>query len=85
MSTAFATTAFERGLDPVLRFLTPDQVRALVDYRGDATLVHRIEELAAKQNEGDLTSEEIAEYQGYVQANRFIAILQARAKALLQT
>jgi uncharacterized protein YnzC (UPF0291/DUF896 family) len=43
----------------------------------------RIEELAARCNEGQLSAEEQAEYEGYVKANKFIAILQAKVRKLL--
>ena len=43
----------------------------------------RIELLAHKSNEGDLTAAERAEYEGYVRANKFIALLQAKARKLL--
>ena len=43
----------------------------------------RIEELASKNTEGELTNSERIEYEGYVQANKSIAILQAKAKTLL--
>ena len=52
-------------------------------YRGDDSLRARIEELASKSTEGELTDSERAEYEGYIQANKFIAILQAKAKKLL--
>ncbi|MEX2138387.1 MAG: hypothetical protein WD894_03950 [Pirellulales bacterium] len=84
MATVFDATAFERGIDPLLRFLTPEQTRALIAYRADEALEQRIEELAAKSNEGELTADELAEYKGYVQANKFVAILQARARTLLR-
>ena len=78
----FDSTAFERGIDPVLRFLTPEQARALVAYRADEELELRIGELAAKSNEGELTVEELAEYKGYVEANKFVAILRALASKI---
>ena len=70
------------------RFLIPspvqiEQARALAAYRGDDALRARIEELASKHTEGELTDSEQAEYEGHVQANQFIAILQAKAKKLL--
>ena len=83
MSTTFDTTAFDKGTDPILKFFTVDQARAIVSFRGDAQLQARIEELAAKCNEGDLSPEEVAEYEGYVKANKFIAILQAKVRKLL--
>ena len=65
--------------------LTLDQARSIVLYRGDEALQERIEELARKSNEGELTEAERAEYEGYVRANRFVAILQAKARKLLET
>jgi hypothetical protein len=83
MATTFDTAAFDRGTDAVLQFFTHDQAAALVAYRGDESLRSRIEELAAKNTEGELTDQERAEYEGYVQANKFVAVLQAKARKLL--
>lgn len=83
MAITLDTAAFDRGTDPILEFFTADQARALAAYRGDEALRTRIEELAQKNTEGELTESERAEYEGYVQANKFIAILQAKAKKLL--
>ena len=83
MTTTFDTAAFDRGTDPVLRFLTVEQARALAAYRGDDALRRRIEELAGKNTEGELTGPERSEYEGYVRANNFIAILQAKARKML--
>ena len=85
MATTFDATAFERGTDPILRFLTRDQARALVAYRGDDLLRERIEDLARRNTEGSLTEAERSEYEGYVRANKFIAILQSKARKLLAT
>ncbi|HEX5103637.1 MAG TPA: hypothetical protein VFV87_07505 [Pirellulaceae bacterium] len=49
----------------------------------ESSLQERIEELAAKSSEGELTDAERAEYVGYVQANKFVAILQAQARRRL--
>jgi hypothetical protein len=83
MSNTINATAFNRGIDPIIRFLTVDQARDIVRYRGDSELQRRIEELAELANEGELTAEDQAEYEGYVQANKFVAILQTQAKKLL--
>jgi hypothetical protein len=83
IEVAFDTDAFDRGTDPILRFFTVEQARHIVNYKGEAKLNRRIEELASKSNEGDLTEAERAEYEGYVRANKFIAILQARVRKLL--
>jgi uncharacterized protein YnzC (UPF0291/DUF896 family) len=55
----------------------------IVDFHGDEALQERIEELAGKANEGELTDAERAEYEGYIHANDFIATLQAKARRLL--
>jgi hypothetical protein len=83
MATAFDTAAFDRAIDPVMGLFTQEQAAALVAYRGDASLRARIEELAQKSTEGELTEKERAEYEGYVRANKFVATLQANARKLL--
>ncbi len=84
MSATVDKLAFDRGIDPVLTMiLSVDKARSLVAYRGDAALQGRIEELAAKCNHGDLTDAERSEYEGYVRANNFVAILQAKARKVL--
>jgi hypothetical protein len=83
MAATVDMTAFDRGTDPILDFFNVEQARGLVAYRGDEALRTRIEEAAGKSTEGELTDAERAEYEGYVQANKFIAILQAKAKKLL--
>lgn len=75
--------AFERGTRPVLQLLSLEQARRLAEYHADESLTQRIEELAEKCNEGDLSPSEQAEYEGYVRANKFIAVLQAEARKLL--
>jgi hypothetical protein len=82
-ATTFDTAAFDRATDGLLQFFTKPQAEALAQYRGDPTLRSRIEILAERNTEGDLTAEERAEYEGYVQANKFIATLQAKARKLL--
>lgn len=76
------TTAFERGVRPVLQLLLPDKANAVLSFRPDPALQSRIEELAAKSTEGELTESERAELTGYVRANKFIAILQRQARQL---
>ena len=72
------------SVDPALTIiLSVDRARSLVDYRADEALQNRIEQLARKCNEGDLTEHERSEYDGYVRANNFVAILQAKARQVL--
>ena len=83
MSTTINVSAFNRGIDPLLQFFTEDQAREIVKYRSDLVLRQRIEELAELANEGELTPADQDEYEGYVQANKFVAILQAKVRKLL--
>jgi hypothetical protein len=57
--------------------------RKLVKYRVDAKSQVQIDNLARKCNEGELSDEERRAYETYVQTIDFIAILQAKARALL--
>ena len=83
MAQVFDTAAFDRATDPLLPFITRDHAEALVAHRGHPPLRNRIDELASKNTEGELTEGERAEYEGYVRANNFLAILQAKARKLL--
>jgi hypothetical protein len=73
----------DRLLDPVAQCLTTDVARRLVAIRPDSTTQARIDELAAKANEGTLSASEQAEYQRFVEAIDIVSILQAKARKLL--
>ena len=75
----------DRLLDPLGRILvTPEVAPKLVKWRFDAKAQARIDKLARKCNEGELTDAERSEYEAYVHAIDFIAVLQAQARALLK-
>jgi hypothetical protein len=74
----------DRILDPVGRILTPEVARELVKLRFDRNAQARIDKLARKCNEGKLTDAERGEYETYVSAIDFIAILQNMAQARLR-
>jgi uncharacterized protein YnzC (UPF0291/DUF896 family) len=63
--------------------MTPEQARQILSLRADDRTRQRIDELAAKSNQGILTPDEQAEYQNYVQVNKLLAILQAQAREFL--
>ena len=77
------TGYLDRLLAPVTQCFTPEVAERLVALRTDAETQSRIEELAEKANEGELSPEELAEYEDYVEAVDLIAILQSRARAVL--
>ena len=85
MSTILNTTAFDRSTEPLFQILTLDQIEQIVHFQADEALRDRIDELAGKCTEDELTDGERAEYEGYVQANSFIATLQVRARKLLSS
>jgi len=83
MSIGFDTAAFDRGTDELFQVFTREQAQKLVELHGSEGMRQRIEELAERNTEGELSPAEFAEYQGYVKANQFIAILQAKARKFL--
>ncbi len=62
-----------------MEIVLPDKADAVIRFRADPELEARIEELARKSTEGQLTEDERAEYAGYVRANKFVAILKRQA------
>jgi uncharacterized protein YnzC (UPF0291/DUF896 family) len=83
MATGFDFSAFDRATDPLFGLLTPEQTRALVAFRGDEKVTQRVDELAAKCKEGQLTDDERAEYEAYASANHLISLMQAKARRWL--
>ena len=75
-----ATAVLDRFLEPVF---SQDVARKLVEFRADAQTQSRVDELARKCNEGVLTPAEKAEYAAFVEDADLIALLQAKARAVL--
>ena len=74
----------ERILDPVGRCLTPEAARNVLELRADAEAQARIDELADQSTAGTLNANERAEYEAYVAASSVIAILQLKARQVLE-
>ena len=70
-------------LEPLSRCFGLETARALVRFRVDDRTQARVEALAEKCDEGQLTAEERNEYEAYVQASTLVGILQAKARRLL--
>jgi hypothetical protein len=77
------STVLDRLLEPVTRSLNVEAARKLVQLKADAKTQARIDKLARKCNEGELTPTEKAEYERYVAAGNLIAILKAKARPIL--
>ena len=70
-------------LEPVGQMMPVAFARDLAGLRAAPDVQARINELADKSNEGELTEEERAEYAAYIDAFDVIAILQAKARSVL--
>ena len=82
MATTSESLAFVRGIRPILEIVLPGKADEVLGFQADPSLQARIEELARKSTEGELTEDERAEYAGYVRANKFVAILKRQAQQI---
>jgi hypothetical protein len=74
----------DRLLNPVRDVLTPEVAQAIADLRADATTQGRLDDLAERHHEGQLTPDELTEYQALVSGINLIAVLQAKARSVLK-
>jgi len=80
MSRRNGSAVLERLLKPVSESLNAEAARKLIRIKADAETQARVDVLARKCNEGELTEAERREYERYVTAGTMIAILQAKAR-----
>jgi hypothetical protein len=73
----------DRFLNPVRDALTPEVAKAIADLRADSATQQLIEDLAERHHEGKLTPEELDEYDALVSATNVVAVLQAKARSVL--
>lgn len=78
------TTTLDRLVEPMVRVFTPDVARSLIQLSADAELQARMDELAEKCNEGQLTAEEREEYETSIRFANYLAIIQAKARRFLK-
>ena len=64
MATTSESLAFDRGVRPMLEIVLPAKADAVIGFQADPDLQARIEELARKSTEGELTEDERAEIRG---------------------
>ena len=83
MTTSHEDKVLEEVLEPVARCFTPDVARQIASLRADPALQARLDDLASKGNEGELSVQEREQYEAYVEAIDLIAILQAKARKIL--
>ena len=83
MIQAAPPSPMDRILQPVTECLTRDVAERLVNSCIDNGLQLRLDELAAKANEGRLSADERAEYEDYVEGIDLLAIFKAQARLAL--
>jgi transcription elongation GreA/GreB family factor len=74
----------DQFLNPLRDVLTPQVAQAIADLRADAATQERLEDFATRHHEGQLSAEELAEYDAMVSGANVIAVLQAKARSVLK-
>lgn len=70
-------------LEPLVEALTPETARVLSQIQPKPTVQERVDQLASKCNEGNLSGEEQAEYEDYVRVGNLLALIKAKARQVL--
>lgn len=83
MKTKTNNRFLDRILKPISASLNEEAAQKLAELKVDRKTQAHVAKLARKCNEGELTPEERREYEWYVMANHFVAILKANAPVLL--
>jgi hypothetical protein len=83
MDPEIPTQVLNELLEPLSNCLTPEVARRVVALRASAAAQRRVDDLAEKCNDGELSADERAEYEAYVMAGNLIAVIQAKARRLL--
>jgi hypothetical protein len=71
-------------LEPLEACMTPELARKIADLRLSSEAQARVDELADKCNEGELTPAERAEYESIAHYIRLISVLQVQARSALE-
>ncbi|MCP5540756.1 MAG: hypothetical protein H7A53_10660 [Akkermansiaceae bacterium] len=83
MNSADSLGILDRLLEPLAGSLPNSAAESIVNLRADLEMQVRIDELADKASEGQLTPDEEAEYSAIVEAIDLIGVLQAKARKAL--
>lgn len=76
-------TVLDRFLRPFTECLTPEVAQRIANLQLDSQSQARLDELAAKANEGQLTDDERQEYEEFIEGIDLMGILKARARTVL--
>jgi hypothetical protein len=70
-------------LRPMADVFSPEFAQRLVDLRAAPELQLRMDQLAEKANEGELTDDERSDYKSMIDAASLLAVMQAQARRYL--
>lgn len=79
-----AFSALEKMLDPEHPCFTTETAANIIQLSPDSAKTARMEDLAAKANEGRLSWEEESEYWSLIYAGKMIAVLKLQARLFLK-
>jgi len=79
-----AFSSLEKMLDPTRPCFTAETAANIVQIEPDAAKTARMDELAAKANEGRLARDEESEYWSYIYAGKMMSILKLQARLFLK-
>jgi hypothetical protein len=82
-NTLIAGTVLDRFLDPLTNCLTAEVAKRIVELRPEPTVQTRLDELADKANDGQLSAIERSEYEELIEGIDLLGILKAKARAWL--
>lgn len=85
MATLTNADALDRLLDPVRDCLTRDVALKIIGLRADPETQARLDGLAERNAAGTITPEELAVYDALIGAGNVIAVLQAKARAVIDS
>ncbi len=83
MEPSTQSSIIDEMLEPFTESLTPESARSLSALKVKPSVQTRVDQLAAKCNEGELTESERKEYETYVQVGNIFALLKAKAKKII--
>jgi hypothetical protein len=69
--------------EPLSRCLDAESAQRISEFRVDPEVQARVDVLAVKANQGELTGDERAEYEAFINASDFISILKLKARRQL--
>ncbi|MGO9259407.1 MAG: hypothetical protein ACLQU1_24290 [Bryobacteraceae bacterium] len=85
MSDAIATGVLDSLLESLSECLDAGSARRVAEFSITANVQDRVDTLAELANEGLLSDDERAEYEAFVNASDFIAILKLKARRNLES